>query len=280
VTSLSTRYREPLFYVLPLRNLASVLARGLLSYNGVQRAGLAHVSIALGSVQGLRHRVWIQHGNTHRGLHDYVPLFFGLRSPMLAYNHAQQNDIVQIEVVSSVLDLPGVVVADGNAATQGLHQYGDDEVVVHVTTTPGELSCHYYRPSRQRLPRSSTGFHAGTHALDRLDWSAIRSDGWCADSEIRRRKQAEALIPDAIQLRYFTQLHVRGEWAAERALAVVKQAAARCEVAVSPSLYFSDEHKLWVIPHAMADTGPPPIWDNFDVDSAYETWLEFCSDTE
>jgi hypothetical protein len=52
-----------------------------------------------------------------RRLHEYANLYVCARNPMLFKRSAQHLDLCVLRVDSGVLDLPGVVVTDGNASS-------------------------------------------------------------------------------------------------------------------------------------------------------------------
>jgi hypothetical protein len=101
-----------LHYITPVANLGSIVAYGVLSHN--RAAQLPHTSVASEEVQALR-----AHRRVPRGwpLHDYANLYFDARNAMM---YKRKDDTVPLAVVRlhpNVLDLPGSVITDGNAAS-------------------------------------------------------------------------------------------------------------------------------------------------------------------
>jgi hypothetical protein len=101
-----------LHYITPVENVPSILARGILAHNLAAR--LAHRSVADEQVQGRRREKAVPGG---RRLHDYVNLYICARNPMLFRLHGDHPKLCVLRVNPEVLDLPGAVIADGNAAS-------------------------------------------------------------------------------------------------------------------------------------------------------------------
>src|SRR5262245_61322564 len=99
-------------YIAPITNLASIRARGILSHRRV--AAIKHDSIAMPQVQDIRAKVIVPGG---RPLHEYVNLYINARNPMLYKRIPEHPNIVVLRISPSVIDLPGVVVSDQNAAS-------------------------------------------------------------------------------------------------------------------------------------------------------------------
>lgn len=101
-----------LHYITPIDNVPSILARGLLSHRRV--AKLQHRSIAMPELQDKRAKVMIPGG---RPLHEYVNLYICARNPMMHRRKDHHLDLCVLRIDPAVLDLPGVVVSDSNAAS-------------------------------------------------------------------------------------------------------------------------------------------------------------------
>lgn len=103
-------------------NLDSILNSGAI-YSKTRMGTKPFVSIAYESVQELRSKIIVT--SSGRRLHDYVPLYFGNRTPMIAALEKQNEDILFLRFSLDILELPGVVLANGNAATAGttFHPY-------------------------------------------------------------------------------------------------------------------------------------------------------------
>lgn len=240
-TKLSERHVASLYYMTPVDHLASIMQHGILAKNKVERLQISRRSIALESVQSLRSRVRLSFRGSIRSLHDYAPLYFCARTPMLSLRRDVQDDIVYIEVAPSMLDLPGVVLSDGNAAAQGL-RVNSGRVIVTVAEEPNQACARTYEPSWfQPTGRPVSDFYAGIPALDRLPWGVILANSWeSGNREAIRQKHAEALIPDRIPPSFFLRLRVRKPATRERVLRIIDGVGRSMEVVLSPELYFPD----------------------------------------
>lgn len=103
-----------LHYIAHLVNLDSILSLGILSHN--QAARIDHMSVADEAVQARRHSRRIPNG---LDLHDYANLYLDARNAMMyrVSMGMQHRQLCVIEVAKDVLDLPGVVLTNGNAAS-------------------------------------------------------------------------------------------------------------------------------------------------------------------
>ena len=102
-----------LHYITPIRNIESILNRGILSNR--LAAELPHESIAMTEIQHKREKKIVPGG---RPLHDYVNLYFNARNTMMYKRRSQHAEICVLRVSADVLDLPDVIIADQNASSQ------------------------------------------------------------------------------------------------------------------------------------------------------------------
>lgn len=101
-------------YITAIVNVPSVLEHGLLSHR--RAALLPHKSVAMAEIQDRRAPKQVPGG---RPLHDYVNLYVNARNPMLSkvlYDRSI-DDVCVLRVHLDVIDEPGVVIADQNAAS-------------------------------------------------------------------------------------------------------------------------------------------------------------------
>lgn len=192
-----------LFHITHEKNVPNILATGIFSTNERKRQKLAHVSIADAGIQARRSAkpVPVGRGGT---VHDYVPLFFGARSPMLYAVKAAvpQNEVFYVLVDWTVLNEPSTVFTDGNAATAG------------------------------------TNFFCGVQDLDKVDQAAAAAIRWDKPPELRRRKSAEVLVWKHVPVDQLRWLVVMDELAAERAKTMIKNFKASLRVHVAPEYYY------------------------------------------
>ena len=197
----SKYFLGPASHMVHRKNLDSILTAGAI-FSKTRMGTKPFVSIAYESVQELRSKVTVT--TSGRPLHDYVPLYFGNRTPMIAALEAQNEDILFLRFSLNILELPGVVVADGNAATAGttFHEYTD------------------------------------LNSLERLDSEAILSVRYANNDEKKRRKQAELLVPDQIDVRHVLDIVCYSETARAAILSVLKVHGKTWTVNVNPGNWY------------------------------------------
>jgi len=138
-------------------------------------------------------------------LHDYVNLYFNARNPMMfrrvrdgSVTHA---NLAVLRVRADVLDLPGVVVTGGNAASRYVRFYGVNE------------------------------------GLAAMDYEDVFTRDWRDEDEIQyfRKKSAvcsEVLVPDRVPA-----THVTGVYRSRRPTPAFAETVA-LDIAVDPDMFF------------------------------------------
>jgi ssDNA thymidine ADP-ribosyltransferase, DarT len=150
-----------LYHMTYIDNLASIIENGLLSHNEVYRQGLIETDISDPNVQDIRAGTADPFYN--RLLHEYVPLYFSPRNPMLYKRREIQEDIVILGLDPQLLCEPNILFTNGNAAA------------------------------------SETMFYRGTQMLDQLPWNSIRASSWTDIEDGKRIKCAEVLVHPKIK---------------------------------------------------------------------------------
>jgi hypothetical protein len=112
---------EELHFITSIANLGSILTRGIFSHNGAAR--IDHRSVAMEDVQDRRRGKSVPSGLR---LHHYANLYFHARNPMM-YSLLDHDDLIVLRVSEAVLDIPGTVLTDGNAASSGTRFYPSPE---------------------------------------------------------------------------------------------------------------------------------------------------------
>lgn len=157
---------DSLYNITSVANLARIASRGILCHD--LAADISHDDLSDRGVQDRRE------GRIVDGtpLHRFANLYFNPRNAMLYRLHKYEGrDVVVLQVSAEVLDQPGVVVFDGNAASGG----------------------------SQWWPASE--------GLARIDLDRIRSRTWRdaageTNSELKRITQAEVLVPRMVAPRF------------------------------------------------------------------------------
>ena len=100
-----------LHYIAPIENVPSIIRHGILSHERAAR--LKHRSVAMQDVQDRRSKAVVPGAN--RKLHSYANLYICARNPMLYVRRWEHICVLSID--TGVLDLPDVIITDGNAAS-------------------------------------------------------------------------------------------------------------------------------------------------------------------
>ena len=188
-----------LHYIAPMANLRSILARGILSHRKAQR--FRPQSVAEPSVQERRSTRRIPGGSR---LHDYANLYWNARNAMLfAITHppvqAEPEDLIILRISPSVLDRPGVVITDINAA-----------VGTHPRWYPVEIG------------------------LARLDRDELFAERWTGSEDHKQRMMAEVLVPSRVPPEYVTGAYV----VSEEVLDSLPPAERKLDLRVWPYMFF------------------------------------------
>lgn len=158
---------KELNYITPIQNLGSILENGILSHNLASK--IRHRSVAMDEIQDLRKIKAVPRG---RPLHDYVNLYFDARNPMLYKRLDLHLEICVLQVDASVMELPGVVIADRNASS-------------------GNARFASYPTGLGLIDKDTVYAEYWTHPEDQiLEWRH------------KSMKCAEVLVPDIVEVRY------------------------------------------------------------------------------
>ena len=113
-------------YIVPIANLPSILDLGILSHNRV--AEIEHKSVAMVEIQEIRSSVKLPND---QDLHDYANLYFNARNAMLykVISESSHRDLAVLRIDSAVLDHPGVIASDTNAA-RNMVRFGTPNEIV------------------------------------------------------------------------------------------------------------------------------------------------------
>lgn len=161
-----------LHFIAPFVNLRSIGELGILSHARAQ--SVWHTSVALEEVQDRRVGKYVPGG---RPLHEYANTYFHARNPMISRRRNQRLELAVVRVHPSVLELPNVVVTDGNAAS------------------------------------NSTRFYPSPEGIAALDEDRVYAEWWTDPDmwtyyEKKRQRCAEVLVPDNIPAEYLTGAYV------------------------------------------------------------------------
>lgn len=192
---------DELQYIAHIDNISSILQRGLLSHNQARR--IPHQSIAMEKIQKKRAKKSVPRG---KRLHDYVNLYINARNTMLSFliYQSMRDNLCILRVNPEVLDLPDVVVTDGNAASD------------------------------------YTRFHPSPDGLKYIDEDLVFAISWKHPENLIREWRhksimcAEVLVPDCVDPKYIIGAWVVSEETRDTILAEFEN----LEVDVNRHLFF------------------------------------------
>ena len=194
----------PASHMTHVDNLSSICTtRKLFSFN--QMRSKAYSSLANHDVQAGRSTVVVPVSN--RSLHDYVPLYFGFKTPMVAYNQSCNEQLLFLRVSLNILGTPGVVFSDGNARSTGSKFY----LFNHLDD------------------------------LKALDCRAVQSVRYAHDQEFKRKKQAELRIPDSLGLEQVIGIICISQESAKPIMKILRDSGTPIPLHVNPGWYFRDQ---------------------------------------
>ena len=177
----SVKNQWNLFFITHVGNLESILKKGILSPNNVDKLGIQPKEISNEKIVNTRKRIMVKGKN----LVDYAHVFFNPKNAFLyqklkEYTHTK---IVIIELTCDVSD-EGIYITNKNAAVDGFD-----------TKIDAFSGLDYYKiiPSIEE----------DTLPIGR-GWS--RQPGWANPS--RAKVMAECLVPDKISPKHFESIHV------------------------------------------------------------------------
>ena len=194
---------DELQYITPIGNLRSIQEYGILCNRLAKR--LPSESLAMPEIQERRASRSVPRG---RSLHDYAPLYICARNPMLYKRRSKHMRICVLQISTDVLDQPGVVIADGNAASD------------------------------------YTAFWRSPDGLAKVDRDAVFMVDWRDPNRIiywrnKNTKCAEVLVPDRVDPRFIMGARVSCEAAGHSVAAEV----ATIQVTVDEHLFFFQASK-------------------------------------
>lgn len=171
-----------LFHITHIDNLTGIVGNGLFSHN-IAHEQMGPVDISMSEVN--RHRVKSE-PVYRKSLHEYVPLYFNPRNPML---YKLKNISSNIAIIAFDRDLilhSEVVFTEGNAATK------------------------------------TTRFYSDIRQLKKMDWDFMWAE-YCGDYIGGKRRQcAEVLVPEKIPAEYIKKISVEGYESLQKVNASVK----------------------------------------------------------
>jgi hypothetical protein len=174
------------------------MENGILSHRRAKQ--LQHISVAMAEIQDIRAKKVVPGGLP---LHEYANLYLCARNPMLYKRKDLHARLCVLRVSTNVLDLPGVVIADGNAASE------------------------------------YTGFWPSPAGLVKVDKDLVCVEFWTDSDQIvewqkKRVKCTEVLVPDRVEPHFILGAYV----SCEEARRTFKTVEPRLSVTIDAHLFF------------------------------------------
>lgn len=188
-----------LHFITAIENVPSIMEHGILSNR--RAAQLAHTSVAMEEVQDRRREKRIPGAGL---LHEYANLYFDAHNPMLSRRRDRNDTICVLRVDQAVLDDPGVIVADRNAASDYVRFY-----------------------------TAATGIAALDQALVFAKFWTNTDDPYEA-MRLKSIKCAEVLVPDSVS----PDLLIGAYVANRRALSAFEALGTRLPVVINSAMFF------------------------------------------
>lgn len=193
---------ERLFYITPIDNMKSIVENGIVSHQKAEK--IPHQSVAMDEIQERRKKVVVPGG---RPLHQYVNLYFHARNPMMFKRKDSHAELCVAVVNKEILNMPKVVITDGNASSD------------------------YVR------------FYAAPEGLKFLDRDLIFAKYWNHDDPIEKFKHAsikcsEVLVPDKVPKNFIVGAYVSCEDSKGKLYDIMKAIKPDFKIIVKPDLFF------------------------------------------
>lgn len=204
-----------IFHITPIENLRRILEAGeLLAKRALDQEDTGYTNIAHQTIQDRRAHTPVPCG-PGGVLHDYVPFYFGARSPMLftismgnveGFAGGQQSIVHLVSTVQAVQVAGlGIVFTDGH----GIMAF--------------------------------TGFYDDLAQLDEVDWPLMNAHYWADtddDLDRKRRRQAEFLVHDRFPVRLIQGIGVINQQKKEETEALLAEFGLTIPVATKRGWYY------------------------------------------
>lgn len=204
----------PIYHFTHIKNLASILAQGLLSNNALQQGCISYIDVAYQSVQDRRATKSVPCG-FGGVLHDYAPFYFAPRSPMLYTIHRGnvksypqgQGPLIYISSTAQAVKAAGLsfVFTDGHGIIE-FTEFFDDLV-----------------------------------NLRKIDWAVMASWYWAdtaEDGDRCRRRQAEFLVHSCFPWTLTSEISVINSTMQARVHQILQNSLHQPQVIVRPEWYY------------------------------------------
>lgn len=204
---------KSLYYITHINNVRSILEQGILSHQRIESESISFTPIYDAAIVGNRRARITPDG---KSLWEYANLFFQPRNPMLyrVISERDKDDVAILALKPQLLDLPGVLVTTGNAASPLSEVLGIQE---------GRARLSEIRP-------------------------ILKSDWWREEDGSKRKIMAECLVPGVVPPEYIHSIYV----ASEKTVAELRaRVPARMEILREPHMFFQPTRVLAIVPEQL-----------------------------
>ncbi|WP_372474144.1 DUF4433 domain-containing protein [Capnocytophaga sp. ARDL2] len=164
-----------LYHMTHKNNLESILKNGLKSHNNIKKER-AYVDISNNEVNNRRSK---KEPIFNRCVHDYVPLYFNPKNPMLYAKKSIQDDIIILAINTRLLYNNNTLFTNGNAAS------------------------------------STTSFYKDTYDLKNLNWDCINAKYWNSFEDGKRIRCSEILIYPSVEISHIMKIFCNNSFTRE-----------------------------------------------------------------
>lgn len=211
-----------LYHITDLDNLKQIIKHdALIAKNSLANLKISPIDIAEQSVQKKRFLKPVPLP-PYGTLHDYVPFYFCVKSPMLYSIHkgnVQSYNKGQVEIIYLVIKLSQLISLNQKCI------YTDGHGIMEVTE-----------------------FYDDASSLSKLDWDAIRSDKWgypyfTEDQDMKRRKQSEFLVYQKVPWQLVFGIGVHNAVIEEQVSAIINYSGHKPQIKIKESYYFDPSYE-------------------------------------
>jgi O-acetyl-ADP-ribose deacetylase (regulator of RNase III) len=192
-----------LYYITHVENIPSIIEHGIMAHDLVEREGINYTPVYDSQIVANRRD---KKAPNNQSLWTFANLYFQPRNPMMyrVIHEKDKDNIAVIGVRRDVLNLPGVYVSTGNAASM-----------------PSEI-----------LPVDQ-----GLKVVERM-WSIIRSEWWREEDGSKRKIMAECLVPERVPPDLIDTVYVNKYLTADQVKLDIERFGGNIAVIPEPSMFF------------------------------------------
>lgn len=198
---------KELYYITHINNVPSILGRGILSHELIEKENVPFTSIYDAEIVSRRHGIKTPDGRT---LWSFANLYFQPRNPMLfrVLLSADKADVVVLGVQMSILNKSDIFISTGNAA----HSLSD------------------ILPARE-----------GKKAIPQIR-KDIDKEYWTQEVGSKRKIMAECLIPGIIPPELITEIYVANQDVVDKLKAMLQQSD--IPIIPEPKMFFQPSREI------------------------------------